>query len=149
MFAYCNNNPIDRKDSSGYDYDSTTIRKGLLYSEVSHTFGGVRKRYYNSGCVWLDNIRKEIASITERLEEADSMEDYVAIGITIIDYEIIANSAAAYKLPKGIKRMQNGLGFILLPMPTMIDEVWGAIQIAWGFASTVTGIGELFDWDGD
>ena len=131
-FAYCNNNPINFCDDTGSSMDFYRFDSGAPVglpnpSVISQTVADVDTK---------ENVSK-------RLDELG--KDMIH---TIIDFyfsPLVQRSLGRTKLISGTMRIRSGIEILLVPDPTLLDEISGYGMIFRGFFEVIGGIKKTYN----
>ena len=161
MFAYCNNNPENHMDLAGLLPSATGIYDNsvMLYGAANDRFGKVYlpvpdtpildavTEYLKKGFTPIGNEATKLLSDLNSIRTGSSIQDYSEYIQSLNENEFIHAPMATYKIISGCKKIKSGIELIVFPLPTALDELYGAIRIITGFNSVIRGIGKLFYWE--
>lgn len=151
MFAYCGNNPVMYSDPTGHfmAYVDFLNRAGGPSGVTSVDSGG--GGYSTSYAVAQSgsSANKKVPSFSpgkrDPLELWDEIKDDIISIIKIED--ILAERYPAIKLYQGgkdiysgIGHIKKGLGILLVPVPTTLEDLWGVGYCVYGILEAAGGL---------
>ena len=157
MFAYCNNNPVNLDDALGHMPSNKDILNPNQMSYGNFDTRFIRVHFLAPDTPIFDAFGEFVQNaISPIMEEGKTLindfcgllngEPIIPTAKSIKANELIDTPNAVYKIYKGSKQMTAGIGLLLLPLPSEIDEIYGVYQVSSGFNKLVHGIGALFNW---
>lgn len=136
MFAYCNGSPVNFQDDAGTRMEYFSFDSGAPCGFPSPSTAAAQ----TTGRSTSVDSKEDIA-----LRLAKDVQSVVNGLVDIYYAPLVQRPTGAKNLAFGLKRIRAGFTVLIIPDPTLADEISGYGGIFYGFGEVLSGIKGIFN----